>query len=295
GFRVVKWDGYTPHPIIDRNSRIIAVLVGQPDHQEYRAAANLAFEAIRDAGRNTHFPAAMRKHRRGLFAAVNVGLSYGKGQSIPCWLNNKEYTGLVEGLLANTNIERMAAFADAAFALWAPRLYQYYRVHDAGLRLHHSHLRRPFKTSVFFCVAFNFGRNVWTFKHRDVLNLAFGWCAVHALGRYNATLGGHLVLWDLKLVIKFPHGALILLPSATIAHSNIPVQEGEERVSFTQFSAGGIFRYVDNGCNTVEGFEQADPKEYEQVMARMASRWQEGLNLLSTVDELVTPEESISS
>ncbi|KAJ7041672.1 hypothetical protein C8F04DRAFT_1252603 [Mycena alexandri] len=277
GFRIVKWDGRTPHPSVDCNGRIIAVLVGQPDHPEYRATANLTFEAIRDASRNTHFPAAMHKHCRGLFAAVNVSLSYGKGQSISCWLNNKEYTGLVEGLLANANIERLAVFADAAFALWAPHLYQYYC------------------TSVFFCVALNFGRNVWTFKHCDVLNLAFGWCAVHALRHYNATLGGHLVLWDLKLVIEFPHGALILLPSATITHLNIPVQEGEERVSFTQFSAGGIFRYVNNGCKAVEGLEQADPGEYEQVMARMASRWREGLNLLGTVDELVTPEELISS
>ncbi|KAJ7028885.1 hypothetical protein C8F04DRAFT_963445 [Mycena alexandri] len=287
--------GSTPRPIVDRNGRIIAVLAGQPDHDGYRDATQLAFEAIRDAGNNARFPAEMRKHRRGLFAAVNVGLFYGQGQWTPCWLNNKDYTGLAEGLLANANIQRMAGFADAAFQLWAPRLYQYYRTHDAGLRAHDSDLRRPFKTSVFFCTAFNFGRSVWTFKHRDVLNLAFGWCAVHALGHYNATLGGHLVLWDLKLVIEFPHGALILLPSATVAHSNIPVQEGEERVSFTQFSPGGIFRFVDNGCKTVEGLEREDPEEYGVVQARMASRWEEGLNLLSTLDELTTTEESTFS
>jgi hypothetical protein len=50
--------------------------------------------------------------------------------------------------------------------------------------------------------------------------------------------------------IEFPSGALILIPSATIAHSNVPVQDGDERISFTQFSAGGLFRFVDNGSRT---------------------------------------------
>ncbi|KAJ7748092.1 hypothetical protein B0H16DRAFT_1319991, partial [Mycena metata] len=277
-------------PIFDARGRIIAVLAGQPRNPTYAAAARAAFHAIMDAGANARFPADMRHHRRGLFAALNVGLSYGKGQKAPSWLNNKEYSGLVEGLLGNSHIKRLARFADRAFALWAPRLFQYYVDHDKILRTRHPDLRRPFVGSIFFCAAFNFGPNVWTFRHRDVLNLAFGWCAVQALGDFDPTKGGHLVLWDLKLVIEFPPGALILLPSATVAHSNVPVADGEERVSFTQFSAGGIFRYVDNGCQTVEELQQNDPPEYERLTARMGARWEEGLNLLSTIDELLQAE-----
>ncbi|KAK7012687.1 hypothetical protein R3P38DRAFT_3323987 [Favolaschia claudopus] len=143
-------------------------------------------------------------------------------------------------------------------------------------------------SSVFFCTAFNFGTNIWTFKHRDVLNLAFGWCAVQALGRFDHTKGGHLVLWDLKLVVEFPHGALILLPSATVAHSNVPVQEGEERLSFTQFSAGGIFRFLDNHCKTEKQLAEADPMEYARLMELKTARWEMGLSLLSTMDDLTT-------
>ncbi|KAJ7802739.1 hypothetical protein B0H14DRAFT_2528275 [Mycena olivaceomarginata] len=98
---------------------------------------------------------------------------------------------------------------------------------------------------------------------------------------------GHLILWDLKLVVEFPHGALILLPSTTVAHSNVPVQPDEERVSFTQFTAGGIFRYVDNGCQTVEQLAEDDLEEYRQLMALKAGRWEAGLNLLGTIDELL--------
>ncbi|KAF8178794.1 hypothetical protein K438DRAFT_1977629 [Mycena galopus ATCC 62051] len=256
GFQLVQWDGITPRPLLDRHGRIIAVLAGRPAGEDYRAAAAAAFCAIRDAGAEARFPASMRKHRRGLFAAINVGLSYGKGQKFPSWLHNKEYDTLADGLIANSYINRLAGFADSAFTLWAPRLYADYRAHDVALREHHPHLRRPFEHSVFFCAAFNFGPNAWTFRHRDVLNLAFG--------------GGHLVLWDLKLVVEFPAGALILLPSATIAHSNVPVQAGEERASFTQFSAGGIFRYIDNGFRTVEGLQEEDPEGYGQMQTRDA-------------------------
>ncbi|KAJ7328018.1 hypothetical protein DFH08DRAFT_709877, partial [Mycena albidolilacea] len=127
--------------------------------------------------------------------------------------------------------------------------------------------------------------------HRDVCNLPFGWCAVQSLSRFDSQRGGHLVLWDLKLVVEFPPGALILLPSATIAHSNIPVDTGDEHISFTQFTAGGLFRYVDNGFRTQADFAAEDPAEYAKAMDARASRWAEGLALYSTVEELCTTVE----
>jgi NAD dependent epimerase/dehydratase family enzyme len=53
----------------------------------------------------------MRCHRRGLFAAINVGLVYGKGQRTPTWLDNKQHTPVVDRLLGNTDINRLANFA----------------------------------------------------------------------------------------------------------------------------------------------------------------------------------------
>ncbi|KAJ6517024.1 hypothetical protein DFH09DRAFT_1332607 [Mycena vulgaris] len=66
GFQVIEWDGF--------EGRIIAVLVGQPDHAEYRATVVVAFHAIRDASQEARFPSTMRKHCHGLFVAINVGL-----------------------------------------------------------------------------------------------------------------------------------------------------------------------------------------------------------------------------
>jgi hypothetical protein len=150
----------------------------------------------------------------------------------------------------------------------------------------------PFRGLNFSCAAFNFGPNVWTFKHRDVLNLAFGWCAIQALGKFDATKfdatkGGHLILWDLKLVIEFPAGALILIPSATLSHSNVPVQPGDKRVSFTQFTLGGLFRYVNNGYRTKREVAEADPEEYTRLVEEKQSPWETGLEMFSTIDEVV--------
>ncbi|KAJ7737283.1 hypothetical protein DFH07DRAFT_944287, partial [Mycena maculata] len=70
-----------------------------------------AYDFIKIQGTASHFPAAMCRHRRGLFAAINIGLVYGKGQTAPTWLDNKQYASLAERLLSNEDITRMANFA----------------------------------------------------------------------------------------------------------------------------------------------------------------------------------------
>lgn len=45
-----------------------------------------------------------------------------------------------------------------------------------------------------------------------------------------------------------------------------------------------------NHFQTVEEHAESDPDEYECLMALKDARWEEGLTLLSTLDELVTPE-----
>jgi hypothetical protein len=68
-------------------------------------------------GTAAKFPADMRKHRRGLFAAINVGLTFGMGQTIPTWLLPVNYAALAERLLANEHIDRMATFASCVYII----------------------------------------------------------------------------------------------------------------------------------------------------------------------------------
>lgn len=142
-------------------------------------------------------------------------------------------------------------------------------------------LQKNFKRSVFTSMAFNFPPNVRTVQHRDIRNLPYGMCAIHALGDFEPTAGGHLILWELKLIIEFPPGAMILLPSATITHSNVPTAAGQTRASITQYTGGSLFRYVDNQFTTDAGYKKGNPLTYADHFAAREGRWMKGLNLWS--------------
>ncbi|KAF7318610.1 hypothetical protein HMN09_00372000 [Mycena chlorophos] len=249
GFHLVETGGSEAKPLVDSNNRVFGVYVSPPDNPTYAASHKSAYQELVDASLAAKFPAAFKQHRRGRFAAINVGLSYGQGQTTPSWLES-DYPAVAERLLASTNFNRLAGFASASLGLWAPRLHGYYVDYSQKFDGFGLPRTRPFPASVFAAAAFNFRPRAWTHKHRDVLNLPFGWCAIIALGKFDDKKGGHLVLWDLKLIIEFPAGSLILIPSATLSHSNVKFQSHEMRALFTQFTAGGLFRFVDNGFRT---------------------------------------------
>ena len=68
-----------------------------------------------------------------------------------------------------------------------------------------SGLRKPYgaKVGVFPCCSFNVGKWSFTTPHMDDGNLAHSWCLVTALGCFYPDLGGHFVLWDFGLVVRF--------------------------------------------------------------------------------------------
>lgn len=112
-------------------------------------------------------------------------------------------------------------------------------------------------------------------------------CGIHSAGKYDHTKGGHLVLKEAKLIIQFPPGCLIFIPSAVITHGNTPIQAGETRVSFTQYSSGAFFRYFENGFCTQAQLKKRNKKRYREVLKAKETRWETGLGLWSTVDEIL--------
>ncbi|KAF9494112.1 hypothetical protein BDN71DRAFT_1393806 [Pleurotus eryngii] len=300
GFILVRWDGSTTHPLVDSAGRVFAVLAGKLHDASFDGACESLYKLMDHELSKFEMKEGQTRHRRGNFPAFTVGMSYGNGQTEPSRLVPGDTGPNSEGLTYNTRLtciiqspelQRIASYRDAAFQLWAPRLHSYYRNHVKRLHKALPHLHRNFHCSVFPCATLNFRPKVQTVKHQDTLNLAHGWCSITALGQFDHRKGGHIVLWNAKVVIEFPSHSTILIPSATIAHSNLEIHDSECRVSFTQYCAGGIFQWVDNGCRTQHNFRKADFEEYSRTMERQQTGWVEGLRLYSTLDEIILPKE----
>ncbi|KAF7975994.1 hypothetical protein HWV62_8158 [Athelia sp. TMB] len=70
-------------------------------------------------------------------------------------------------------------------------------------------------------------------------------------------------------------------------HGNTPVADNETRVGFTQYAAGGLFRWVENGFQTVDGCTKANPKLRQKLDAAAPTRFATLLKLYSKVDDLI--------
>lgn len=121
----------------------------------------------------------------------------------------------------------------------APKIHHKFDDCLHALKSHDAKNTRNFDHSVFAAATTNIGPQVVTLPHRDFNNYAGGFCAITAIGQFDHTEGGHILIWPLRLAIELPAGATILLPSALFMHSNLPIRANETRRSFTQYSAGG--------------------------------------------------------
>ncbi|KAE9388630.1 hypothetical protein BT96DRAFT_835990 [Gymnopus androsaceus JB14] len=124
--------------------------------------------------------------------------------------------------------------------------------------------------------------------HMDADNLAHGWCTDTALGPFGPDKGGQLVLWDLRVVIRFPPGSTVLFPSALITHSTLSIQEHEERYAIIQYSSGGLFRWYDNGwCSNKHFHANASAEKLREREAACICRWQVNLQKFTHWSDLV--------
>lgn len=128
--------------------------------------------------------------------------------------------------------------------LHAPRLWSFKTTVLNLLEVRNPRLRRHFPNHPLAATTFNFGPQTATLPHKDLKNLSWGWCSVTSFGTYDPTEGGHLVLWDLGLVVEFPPYSTIFLPSAIIMHSNTSIREHETRLTVTQYSSAGLFSWL---------------------------------------------------
>ncbi|TFK81527.1 hypothetical protein K466DRAFT_501975 [Polyporus arcularius HHB13444] len=195
---------------------------------------------------------------------------------------SKENEAVVRDLVNVPAVKRIANFGNACLQRFGPNLYKSYDEVLTDLCDRDPTLYRNWPNNVFACATFNVGSRTTTVKHTDHLNLSYGWCVITAIGNYDPTRGGHAVLWELRMVIEFPPLRSILIPSAVVSHSNTDIADGEVRYSLTQYSAGGLFRWVAAGHQTLKSLRAKGGRLTESG----EEHWKRGVGLLSMWDEL---------
>ena len=75
--------------ILDKQKRIIAVLVGQPDDPQWRVIVDYAAEEMQEVEQLGAYEDLFNEknlhHRRGEFLAIPAGVSFGGGQAVRAW------------------------------------------------------------------------------------------------------------------------------------------------------------------------------------------------------------------
>ncbi|KAJ7605702.1 hypothetical protein DFH06DRAFT_1275570 [Mycena polygramma] len=279
----------TTCPILDAADKVVAVVGGIPDDPDFMANVHdPAVEAMEWARSQASVSEERQSHRRGVFTQLTAGISFGGGQVRPgALVNGAINTAVLCTLLSNDAFVRLAGFATALLANWAPNLFSFYVDYMGRFHRHYPDLHRPFRNGIFSACTFNLGPRTCALGHRDFVNFALGWCPIVAFGDFDYKKGGHLILWDCKLIIEFPPGCTILIPSAAVFHSNIPIAPHEHRYSFTQYTAGGLFRWVEHGFKSEEDYFvslSAEGRREEKILGRQ--RAAAAADMFSTIAEL---------
>ena len=307
----------TSHALVDKNGRVFGLLAAMPNDPTWQDTIRECIELLRAAREKLKF--GNRQDRRGPFLTIAFGISYGGGQTVspntgerlssanftpatrqPASLCSQPayYLGASAERLHEENggvrsqyvvrpfLATMFSHSAGVFATHFPELYAEYAETIAALHEDNPDLRHIFEGGVWPAISLNFPPNSFCHDHTDAGNKANGLCPIFALGDYDPTKGGHLVLSDLDLVIEFPPGALIFIPSASLRHGNIRVREGESRASWTQYAAGGLFRWVRYGCRSWVWLKKHDSDRAKMEAASRAQNWEEALKKFPTMESL---------
>ena len=91
------------------------MLVGRPVSRDYAEACNRAGDTILEEGSRANFTKEQSVHLRGASPALNVGISYGNGSQAAHNLSHGTHSDMLQRLLANPDIQRIAGFTSSEF------------------------------------------------------------------------------------------------------------------------------------------------------------------------------------
>ncbi|KAJ3559100.1 hypothetical protein NP233_g11350 [Leucocoprinus birnbaumii] len=290
-YQLVKWDRVTPKVIVDTEDTVIGALAGRPDDDSYLSRCSDLFDFMSEQAKTAKFTTKNLNHRRGPYPSSDTGITFGPGDQHIHYLRlQKEEARLAEELMQHGVVCDIHGFVESSIDVYAKRLYAYFKSYMDKIRAHPSFQElevppgyRGKKLSVRagypdppdpdpvppdYNVPSNtqsWPPDVATEPHCDVMNLAFGWCGIVPLGRYKPERSALFVIHTLRLIIEFPPGSCILIPSAFLWHSNIPIHPDDQRASITFYASNGLFRFVDNDFQLEKDLKLTNKELYDRI------------------------------
>lgn len=220
--------------------------------------------------------------RRGEYASLPCGYGFGGGRTMPgSYVNTPHNSPLIRKVLAIPAIQNIARMVDRGLLSFFPKLHALLTNLDEKIvDVDNPEIERAFPGCCYPACHLNL-HNACTLTHLDFFNLVFSMCAVASAGPFDHTRGGHIIAWSLGLVIEFPSGSTVYLPSACVDHGNIPVAAHERRHSMAFFVPAGLARWYHNGFRSDKEFcELASPEQLTTWIAYKAKLWEVGMELL---------------
>ncbi|KAJ7206969.1 hypothetical protein C8J57DRAFT_1099455, partial [Mycena rebaudengoi] len=122
----------------------------------------------------------------------------------------------------------------------------------------------------------------------DTLYLARSVCRVTCSGNFNATKGTHFYMKQFQLVVEFPSGSSLLIPSTPINHGNTLLQPGKDHYSMTQYAAVVLFCWAAYRYQSTKSLLSHPGGEELRDMydGVPGTCWEWALSLYSKYDEL---------
>ncbi|KAJ7821084.1 hypothetical protein B0H14DRAFT_2832086 [Mycena olivaceomarginata] len=224
----IDWDGKKCHVILDKKGHIIGVLVCPP--APATAAMRAACDKMSFPPRN--FPAPAR------------GFAFGGGRQTVGNIKalSPANQAAMDKLLEDESIWRMATYPIPVFQSLCFPIYSDYHCTKQQLLQKNPHLCRTFPRSPFTAVTDlrlppTWGPSPCLPPIRTPPTRPTACASLPLLSAFDPDQGGHLVCWDYNLLICFPLGCSVLIPSAVVTHSNTPIQAANGFRSDRQWAA----------------------------------------------------------
>ncbi|KAJ6449414.1 hypothetical protein C8R47DRAFT_1084721 [Mycena vitilis] len=259
-FRLIVWGGGSTRTVHAQDKSLVLVLGGYPRNRQWHKtvtdpATRDCEAAIRD----------LRQPQEDIDAKLRPALSGGVGDTfnepiVPTPPYGHVLNALVFFQLFSTlAMKRLAGYGSILLQIYCKAAHSRLQAQKEEFLKRYPEAMYPSDTSVYSAATFDFGAPRRT-ANPTATKPPLGACLK----------GGHIILWDLGLVITFPAGASILIPTGLVRYSFVRVRPGESRYSLLQWAGAGMGRWFENGQRTDADFgaratrEEHDTREAQR-------------------------------